>query len=125
MSDYILKKALVSEKSFSNAAEGKFTFVVQKNADKASVMAAVKDLFKVNPLTVNIINIKGKVKRSKKGQGQRSDIKKAIVTLKKGEKIDLFEIEKEEKGQKAKPENKKIEENKDTTVKVRDKSKKQ
>lgn len=123
MSDYILKKALVSEKSFSRAAEGKFTFVVRHDADKASVAAAVKDLFKVNPLQVNILNIKGKVKRSKKGRGKRSDIKKAIVTLKKGEKIDLFEIEKEEKGQKAKPEAKKTEENKDTTVTVREKKK--
>jgi len=123
MNTSILKKALISEKSFGRAAEGKFTFIVDKKASKEAVALEVKELFKVNPLSVNVINIKGKVKRTKKGEGRRSDIKKAIVTLKKGEKIDLFEVEKEEKAKQPKALTNKTEENTDTTVKVRERKK--
>jgi len=93
MNANILKRALVSEKSFGQAGNSKFTFLIDQNADKGSVKETVEDLFSVHVTAINIINIPGKAKRSKKGPGRRSDIKKAVVTLKKGEKIDLFEIE--------------------------------
>jgi len=127
----ILKKPLVSEKSFSKVAMSKFTFIVNNSASKYEIKAMVEDLFKVTVTAVNTINIIGKVKKGKKGMGKRSDIRKAIVTLKKGDKIDLFEIEKEDK-EKSKAESPKsktkevkaTKEDKDTTVKVREKSKK-
>lgn len=91
-----IKKALVSEKSFREVASGKVTFVVDKRATKEEIAKNCADLFKVTVLDVNTTNIIGKVKRTKKGMGKRSDYKKAIITLKKGDKIDLFEIEEEE-----------------------------
>jgi len=125
----ILKKPLVSEKSFARVAENKYTFIVDNDASKDVVRAAVEDLFNVTVLSVNTINIAGKIKKSKKGFGRRSDIRKAILTLKKGDKIDLFEVEKEDKGknkpkdESPKSKEKKIKEDKDTTVKVREKKK--
>ncbi|MEK7096503.1 MAG: 50S ribosomal protein L23 [Patescibacteria group bacterium] len=96
MTEFI-KKALVSEKSFREVAAGKVTFVVDKRATKEEIAKNCAELFKVTVLDVNTTNIIGKVKRTKKGMGKRSDYKKAIITLKKGDKIDLFEIEEEEK----------------------------
>lgn len=129
MDSNILKNALISEKSFAAAAGGKFTFVVDRRASKDEVKAAVVDLFDVTVLDVNIVSMKGKVKRSKKGSGKRSDFKKAILTLKKGQKIDLFEAEKEEKksqeprGESQK--NKKTDQEKVTNTKVTVRSKKE
>ena len=95
MNSNILKSALISEKSFAAASNGKFTFIVDKSASKDSVKQIVAELFKVEVLEVNMIAMKGKVKKTRKGTGKRSDFKKAILTLKKGDKIDLFEVEKE------------------------------
>jgi len=95
MESNILKSALISEKSFTAAGKGKFTFIVDKSASKDSVRQIVSELFKVEVLEVNMIVMKGKVKKTRKGSGKRSDFKKAILTLKKGDKIDLFEVEKE------------------------------
>lgn len=96
MNSNTLKRPIISEKSLDNATKGKFSFIVDRKTDKEAVSKAVTELFGVTVLDVNIANIKGKVKRTKKGEGKRSDYKKAVVTLKKGQKIDLFEIEKEE-----------------------------
>lgn len=125
MNSDIFKKAIISEKSFGKAAEGKFTFIVDKRATKDEISETAAELFSVKVLAVNVANIQGKIKRSKKGYGKRSDYKKATLTLKKGDTIDLFEIEKpEEKAEKKKKEAKKVEaENSDTTVKVREKKK--
>jgi len=125
MDTNILKRALVSEKSFSKVAEGKFTFVVAKTANKKAIAESIEELFGVNVLSINMLNIMGKVKRSKKGLGKRSNYKKAIVQLKKGQKIDLFEIEKPEEKEKGKKKAEKSEEtvSSDTTVKVREKKK--
>lgn len=95
MNSNILKSALISEKSFAAASKSKFTFIVDKSADKDSVKQIVAELFKVEVIDVNMIAMKGKVKKSRKGTGRRSDFKKAVLTLKKGDKIDLFEVEKE------------------------------
>lgn len=117
----ILKKALISEKSFQEAALSKFTFIVDKKASKESVAASCKELFGVDVLSVNIINTIGKVKRTKKGEGKRSDQKKAIITCKKGQKIDLFE--EVEETAKNKIDKSKIEKVSDVEVKVKTKEK--
>jgi len=100
MDTSLIKNALISEKSFAAAGNSKFTFVVDKSATKAEVAETVAELFDVEVLDVNMISVKGKVKRTRKGVGKRSDFKKAILTLKKGSKIDLFEVEKDEKSKK-------------------------
>lgn len=93
----ILIKPLISEKSFGKTSENKYTFIVDRSARKNEIAASCHDLFNVTVLGVNVSNRQGKVKRTKKGEGKRSDIKKAVITLKKGDKINLFEFEKEEK----------------------------
>ena len=121
MSVSIIKKAIISEKSFQQAALGKFSFIVDKRADKDAIAQEIKNVFGFDATDVTTANIPGKVKRTRRGSGKRSDYKKAIVTLKKGAKIDLFEIEKEDK--KAKTEHgeaKGDSTSKDTTVKIRE-----
>lgn len=99
-------KPNVTERAFALAAEGKYTFLVDKNVNKNQVKSSIESYFKVNVTAVNIINIPGKVKKTKGMTGRRKDISKAIVTVKKGEKIDIFEAEetsdkKTKKGDKA------------------------
>ncbi len=92
----IIKKPLLSEKSYAKISEKIYTFVVDKNATKIDVRKAVEEMFKVSVEKVNIINVKGheKTQNTKKGRsvGRTSDYKKAIVTLKKDSKpIAFFE----------------------------------
>jgi len=86
----VLKRPVISEKSFTSAETSKYVFLVEKNATKQEVEKAVETAFKVNVIDVNTIIMKGKVKRFGKKIGRRKDYKKAIVTLKKGETIDEF-----------------------------------
>lgn len=91
----IIKKAIVSEKSFQAASKSRFTFIVERHAKKEEIASEVKELFGVTVLGVNCANYKGKIKQTKRVKGKRSDYKKAIIQVKSGEKIDLFEIEKD------------------------------
>jgi len=129
MNSSLIKSALISEKSFTAAGNSKFTFVVDKSATKAEVAEIIAELFNVEVLDVNMVRVKGKVKRSRKGLGKRPDFKKAILTLKKGSKIDLFEVDKDEKKQdKIKEEGRKsktIEKEKVSETKVTVRSKKE
>ncbi len=90
-------KPQVTEKAFALAGQGKYTFVVENNANKHIVAETIEKLFKVKVTAVNILNIPGKVKRTRRGVGTRKDYQKAVVTLKKGDKIDIFETEEEKK----------------------------
>lgn len=92
-------KPQVTEKAFALASQGKYTFVVENKANKNIVSETIEKLFKVKVTAVNIINIPGKVKRTRKGVGTRKNYQKAIVTLKKGDRIDVFDTE-EDKGNK-------------------------
>ena len=67
------------------------TFEVKKSANKVQVKKAIEGIFKVKVLDVTTINYPGKIKRLGQRSGRRSDWKKAYVTLKPGEKIDMFE----------------------------------
>ncbi len=88
----VLVKATISEKSFALQETGKYVFNVEPFANKNLVKKEVEKLFKVNVIAVNIVSIPGKVKRSGKVFGKRNDIKKAIVTIKKDQKIEEFKI---------------------------------
>lgn len=90
----ILIKPIITEKSMNEAAKGKFTFEVAKSATKPEISLAVKESFKVNPIGVQTITVKGTTKKSMKTRKtiKKSDTKKAIVRLKNGEKIDLFDV---------------------------------
>lgn len=92
----IIKKPLLSEKSYAKISEKVYTFVVDKNATKVDIRNAVEEIFKVQVEKVNTMNVKGQEKsqNTKKGRtvGKTSDYKKAIVTLKKDSKpIAFFE----------------------------------
>lgn len=81
----------VSEKAIALAQAGKYVFEVPAAANKVEVAKAVAGAFNVTITDVNMLIHKGKVKRFRRLLGRQNDTKKAIVTLKKGDKIDLFE----------------------------------
>lgn len=89
--DKILKTVRLTEKSNAQSAElGQYTFEVFPNASKSAIAAAVEQTFKVTVKRVNVQNYLGKNTRSRTGRpGKKSDYKKAIVTLKAGDKIEL------------------------------------
>ena len=87
----ILIKPIVTEKSTALMAEGKYTFKVPLNANKYEIRDAVEEIFNVKVAAVSTMRMEGKKKRMGRFEGKRSDWKKAIVTLKEGETIELFE----------------------------------
>ena len=91
----ILKRPIITEKSMSLVKSGFYTFEVDKGAAKKEILKAVADKFKVDVISVKIINKKGETKQQRRVRGtyQVSGFKKAIVQLKSGQKIALFETE--------------------------------
>ena len=87
----ILINTLVNEKTTALMEERKYTFRVPLAATKVESRQAVEQIFKVKVQAVNTMRYEGKMKRLGRTQGRRSDWKKAIVTLKPGETIELFE----------------------------------
>ena len=81
MPEDIIIKPIVTEKSSSDVAEGKYTFKVNKKATKVQIAQAVESLFNVRVLNVNTMIVKGKEKRVGANTGRRPDWKKAIVTI--------------------------------------------
>ncbi len=86
---FLIKRPQVTEKSTDLNSIGKYVFVVKTNATKTEVKKAIKELYSVDATAVNIVNIPGKMKRYRGQKNMRSGHKKAIVTLKEGQKIDL------------------------------------
>ncbi len=88
----IIRKPIITERSAYLKERGnKIIFQVDVNANKRDIKKAVEKVFNVHVMDVNTLNVKGKVKRFGKGFGKRPDWKKAIVTLKEGDKIELLE----------------------------------
>ncbi len=85
----IIRSPLVTEKATIQAETDKVVFNVLKTADKADIKAAVEFLFKVKVKSVNTLVRKGKVKRFRGFVGKQDDVKKAIVTLEAGQRIDI------------------------------------
>ena len=77
----IIVKPIITEKSSTGVAEGKYTFKVAKKATKVEIANAVEALFNVKVLNVNTMTVKGKEKRVGANSGKRPDWKKAIVTI--------------------------------------------
>ncbi len=86
----ILIRPIITEKSTALMADGKYTFVVDKRANKIQIANAVAEIFKVKVSQVNTSNIHGKPKRIGRNYGKRPDFKKAIVKLAPGETIEFF-----------------------------------
>lgn len=87
----ILIKPIITEKTTVLMEERKYTFRVPLAATKVEIRQAVEQIFKVKVQAVNTMRYEGKMKRLGRTQGRRSDWKKAVVTLKPGETIELFE----------------------------------
>ena len=90
----IIIKPIITEKSMQDAAAGKFTFQVLKTADKKTIRRAVEEKFKVNTVGISTIIIKGKKRRvgARRVEVLQSPYKKAVIALKTGQKIDLFDV---------------------------------
>lgn len=87
----IIIHPIITEKSTENQEKGRYCFKVNKRANKKEIMRAVKEIFGVEPVSCNIMNVKGKRKRVRYKLGYTASWKKAILTLKEGDKIELFE----------------------------------
>lgn len=85
----VLVRPIITEKSTLVAEDNKIVFEVAKTADKAAIKEAVETLFKVDVTKVNTLVQKGKTKRFRGVAGRRNDVKKAIVTLKEGQSVDI------------------------------------
>ena len=79
----------VTEKSTALSEFNKVVFKVHKGANKNSIKKSIEKIFKVNVTKINTINLKGKIKLVKGKKSYRPGYKKAVVTLKKGQSIDL------------------------------------
>ena len=80
---------IVTEKSTSLSEFNKIVFKVHKGANKNSIKKSIEKIFKVKVVKINTINLKGKTKMVKNKKAYKPSYKKAIVTLKKGQSIDL------------------------------------
>ena len=87
----IIVKPIISEKSYDLTNQRKYTFRVDKNSTKPQIRQAIEEIFKVGVTAVNTINFEGKLKRQGATSGRRASWKKAIVTLREGDKIEMFE----------------------------------
>ena len=87
----VLRKPKITEKSTSLLQDNKYTFEVDLKANKTEIKQAVESIFKVKVEKVNTMHVRGKLKRVRQVPGRTPDRKKAIVTLKKGDKIEVFE----------------------------------
>jgi len=85
----VLLHPVLSEKSTREEQLGKYTFLVDMNSNKIEVKKAIKSLYGVWPKSVNISITEGKKKRFGRIFGRRKSYKKAIVTVKKGDKLDV------------------------------------
>jgi large subunit ribosomal protein L23 len=89
---HIIRRPLITEKSTQQKEVSRqYAFEVDRGANKIEIQSAVERLFKVKVLQVRTCNVLGKVKRLGRRYGKRPDWKKAIVTLKEGDRIDFFE----------------------------------
>ncbi|MBQ2887442.1 MAG: 50S ribosomal protein L23 [Firmicutes bacterium] len=86
----VLVKPMISEKTIGMIDENKYTFVVAMDANKIEIAHAVEEAFKVKVVGVTTKICKGKVKSMGRYSGKRPDIKKAVVTLREGDSIEMF-----------------------------------
>jgi large subunit ribosomal protein L23 len=87
----VLIAPVVSEKSYSLITDRKYTFRVHEDAHKTQIRQAVEQLFEVKVQNVNIVKVQSKPKRRGLSVGRRPGWKKAIVQLKEGHEIEIFE----------------------------------
>lgn len=88
----VIIRPVITEKSMDLMADGKYTFIVAPRATKTEIRQAVEQMFDVDVVKVNTLKVRGKVRRVGRFAGRRPDMKKAVVTLKEGQRIrQLFD----------------------------------
>jgi large subunit ribosomal protein L23 len=87
----VIRKPVISEKSYGLLEQKKYTFVVAPEANKTEIKIAIEKIFGVQVVSVNTLNRPGKRKRTRFGYGKRKDTKRAVVTLSAESKpIEIF-----------------------------------
>lgn len=88
----VIERPLITEKNTYQLGEGKYTFKVAREANKIQIREAVEKIFKVQVADVNVINVRGKERGIGRRKGMTQNWKKAVVTLKPGQRIEqLYE----------------------------------
>lgn len=87
----IIYRPVISEKTYGLLDEGKYTFEVDRRANKTEIKQAIETIFDVKVTRVNTLNRQGKHKRRGLIVGKRNDVKRAIVSLADGDEIELFD----------------------------------
>lgn len=87
----IIVRPLITEKNTNLMSLNKYSFEVDRAANKAQIRHAVEEIFKVTVTNVHTLNVRGKLRRRGNRYGYTADWKKAIVTLAEGDRIELFE----------------------------------
>jgi large subunit ribosomal protein L23 len=87
----VLLAPVVSEKSYGLIDDRKYSFKVHQDAHKTQIRQAVEELFNVHVIAVNVIKVQSKPKRRGLIRGRKPGWKKAIVQLRQGESIEIFE----------------------------------
>ena len=92
MSPYdVIQAPVLSEKAVAQIGNRRYTFYVPPNANRTQIKEAVQKVFNVDVVKVNLIKVRGKVRRIGRFEGRDKDRKKAIVTLKPGQTIQQLE----------------------------------
>lgn len=86
---FLIKKPIVTEKASDLSGLRKYVFMVEPHATKNEVKKAVHEIYKVDPVSVNIISAHAKKRRYRGLASQKAGYKKAVVTLPSGQKIDV------------------------------------
>jgi large subunit ribosomal protein L23 len=86
----VLRRPRITEKNTLVGAQNKYTFEVAPSANKPMIRQAVQTLFGVDVTAVNVCNVRGKLRRVGKSRGMTRSWKKAVVTVKPGQRIDVF-----------------------------------
>lgn len=94
LTDIIIRKPIITEKTLADAVKNIYTFEVDLKADKRGIKQKVEELFNVHVQKVNTSILKGKNRRvgKKRIEVKKTDRKKARVQIRSGEKIELFEV---------------------------------
>ncbi|TQN33044.1 LSU ribosomal protein L23P [Haloactinospora alba] len=86
----IIIEPVISEKSYGLMDRNEYTFLVRPHVNKTQIKIAIEKIFDVKVDRVNTINRQGKRKRTRSGYGKRPDTKRAIVSVRDGDQIDIF-----------------------------------
>ncbi|HSL79148.1 MAG TPA: 50S ribosomal protein L23 [Pseudolabrys sp.] len=89
--DVIIRPVVTERSTILADDSGKYTFIVNRDANKIEIKNAVQSLFDVKVRDVRTANFRGKIRRVGRSVGKKPSFKKAVVTLAEGERIDVYE----------------------------------